>query len=582
MKQTLAPMFGRFVSFFFLALAIHLAGLQSELSAQEDRTSAASFFPGSVAIYAEISQPASAIDRVMNHPFMASVQSLDAFKEFLASPEVAPGLVGLKMFETQTGEPVLQTMKTHFGRGLAFGFDTKTEAPLLAFRTTDEATLKQLAGKVLAFAKNSNAKIERKTYRGAKVAQVEQIVIARFKDWFLVSTQADLLKSTLDRLNGDSKPTLSQQDWFNEARAKRESKSDVWATIDLKTFRSTGIAKELFAGRTDNAFAELMLGGLFDTLKNANFAGANLTFDPQVTMQLVAPHRSDWTLEARKFFFGNAPRTLPAENLIAAFSVYRDLGQWWLAKEELFDESVVAQLAQVDSQFSTIFSGLDFGEEVLSNIKPEMQIVVAQNRYSDVDPDIKLPAFAMVSELKEGNKLKQRFKIAFQSAVGFANINLGMTGQPQLLMNSESIDKTQVSSASYMVSEESDKQNFLMNFGPTIAFNDSHFVLSTNREFAIELAGLAQKASDLPMNERTLNEKNTSLVIKGSELRKILELNKESLIANNMLENGNSRDQAKSETTVLLNIVTLIEELSADFETGQDAMKLTLRLTPGE
>ena len=567
----------------FLLYFVLLAGLlsqPSDLLSQESPESAADFFPGTTAIYVELTRPADSIDRVINHSLTKSLQSMKAYNDFLASPEVAPGLVGLKMLENQTGEPIVETLRTHLSRGFAFGFDTNSEAPVVAFRTKDQSALKKLAGQLLAFAKNSGAKVQRKRYRNAKVAKVGQAHLARINDWFLISTKGQLLKEIIDRLQGDKKTVLSGQSWFNESYSQKESLHDIWATIDLNTLRSAGVAKELFAGKTDNAFAELLLGGVFDMLKNAKFANASLTFDKEIAFEATAPFQTNWTTEARQFFFGSADKPFQPKNLIASFSVYRDLGQWWLSKEELFDESIVAQLAQADSQFSTIFSGLDFGEEVLGNLKPEIQVVVAKNRYSDVNPDVKLPAFAFVSELKQGSQLKQRFKIAFQSAVGFANINLGMNGQPQLLTTSEAVAEMELSSAKYMVMDASDKQNILMNFGPTLAFNGSHFVLSSNREFAIELAQLAKSQDATPAVNRIQEKPNTRFLFNGDELKRILELNKESLITNNMLENGHSREKAEEETAVLLNIITLVDELSGDFKTGTEEMKFSLRLKP--
>ena len=81
--------------------------------------------------------------------------------------------------------------------------------------------------------------------------------------------------------------------------------------------------------------------------------------------------------------------------------IYRDLGRWWLAKEELFSEKVIANLSLAESQLSTFFGNADFGEEILGALQPGLRLVVKPQEYKPgIAPDIKLPAFALVGRLQ--------------------------------------------------------------------------------------------------------------------------------------------------------------------------------------
>ena len=147
--------------------------------------------------------------------------------------------------------------------------------------------------------------------------------------------------------------------------------------------------------------------------------------------------------------------------MIANLISYRDVGAWWLSKEDLYEENVIAQLSQADSQISTLFAGLDFGQEVLGAIKPGVQIVVTEQKLPDgYAPDVQLPAFAMVAKLKDP-EVQRRFKVAFQSVIGFANINLGQQGQPQLEMETVREGKTVITSSQYLLEDDADKGLFL-------------------------------------------------------------------------------------------------------------------------
>ncbi len=255
--------------------------------------------------------------------------------------------------------------------------------------------------------------------------------------------------------------------------------------------------------------------------------------------------------------------------MIANLTSYRDIGLWWLSKEELYAENVIAQLAQADSQLSTIFSGMDFGQDVLGSLEPGVQLIFAENKYDEkYIPDVKIPAIAMVGKLKDPDKLRRKLGIAFQSVVGFANINLGMNGQPQLEVETETIGDTKIKSAKYFYEEGTEEGLLLFNFTPTIAFQGSNLILSSNRDLAIELAELsAQQEVD------AVEEINTRIHIDGQALHKILSANRESLVAQNMLEEGNERQAAETQIGLLLTIADLFRDAKLDYEITPKQMK---------
>ncbi len=571
--------------FLFSVVAQPLFG---QRSGRVGEITAADVFPGSTAIYAEIENPAGVLEQLKTHSVVDFIKKQKEYEQYLATPEMAGVMIGLKLLETQLGEPIERALAVNMGRGVFFGFDTKTKGVALLFRSSDEAKLKKMARSVLnlidAGAKDgNNAGFQRKDYRDAKVAKFDEILVARYKDWLLVTNKKELAKEVVDNLHDGTRTSLASQNWFVEAsRQKSESDRDAWAAVDLKTIRMAGVARELFTGKTDNPGIELVVGGVLDALKNAPVATAEVSIGERLEVSVMTPFDHEWANSAREFFYGSemtgrAPAPLRPKKMIASLTTHRDLGEWWLAKEDLFDENVIAQLAQADSQFSTIFSGLDFGEQVLGSLEPEMQIVVAENTFEpNYQPDIKLPAFAMVSRLKDVDNIQRRFKIAFQSVIGFANINLGMQGQPQLDLETEKMGEARVSSATYMFDGETAEGLLLFNFGPTIAFQGSYFIVSSNRHLAVELAELAAKRERGGENgdaHEKRGDANTRIVVDGVALQRILADNREPLIANNMLEEGNSRADAEQAIGTVLRIAELVKSIELDFTVGDDQMK---------
>jgi hypothetical protein len=217
---------------------------------------------------------------------------------------------------------------------------------------------------------------------------------------------------------------------------------------------------------------------------------------------------------------------------------------------------------------------MDFGQDVLGSLQPGVQIIVAENKYDEkYEPDVKLPAFALVGKLKDPEKLTRKLKIAFQSLIGFANINLGMNGQPQLEVETETIGQTRLLASSYYYEEGTEDGLILFNFGPTIAFKGSNIVISSTKDFAMELAELIK--TDVKGGPAGKFEtKNTRIKIDGQMLHKILADNIDSLVAQNMLEEGNTRKEARAQLDVALLVADLFKDAGLDYEVNSKEMKL--------
>ncbi|MFT5299669.1 MAG: hypothetical protein ACI87E_001892 [Mariniblastus sp.] len=544
---------------------------------------AANFLPETTVFFAHIDKPAELIGTLENHPVVKHVWEMKPVKQFMRSPQAAMAMLGRGLLEQQLGGDAITAFKKCMDQGVWLAFDTKTSGVIVLFRSSDEDHLKQTAGKTLKFISTmakqdgNKAPFKKIEYRDAVAAEFDGAMIARRNNWFIITNQPKLAKSVVDKMIDaplDSADSLSGANWFKEAVSQRQP-ADLWTAVDVGSVRKLVGDKEPFLGRTDNPGVELIFGGLLDLLKNTPVAMGELNLGDQIDVSINAPFDGKWANESREFFFGKelggfAPQALAPNNMIASLTSYRDIGLWWLSKEDLYAENVIAQLANADSQLSNIFPGMDFGQDVLGALEPGVQIIVTQNQYGEkYIPDVKIPAFALVGKLKNPEKLQRRLKIAFQSVIGFANINLGMNGQPQLEVETETIEGAKFASAEYFYEDNTEEGLMLFNFAPTIAFQGSHLILSSKRELAVELAGLIAKRE--PADNKPTN---TSLVLDGDMIHQILVANRESLIAQNMLEEGNTRDDAQAQMEIVFEVADLFKDANLDYSVGAKQMTL--------
>ncbi len=573
-----------------------VAAKQAELPSASPEAFAAEFFPATTSVYLCVGQATQLIEKIEQHPLVAAIGELPQFKKLITSPQFVMATLATALVEAQTNESILNSLKSSLALGLAIGIDPETEGLAIILRSNDEAKLKRLVGTILkvvasgAEQEGRPVPFKKGTYRELVTAEFGDTVIARYQNWFIVSNKRALAKKIGDNLIDGSKNSLATQTWF-KAVVQAQSTADVWVAVDLASVREKGLAPDLFRGRTNNPGAELVLGGLLDAFKHAPWLSGQLNFDRQLDLALELPFNPQWADSARQFFYGanlqgTAPQPLLPQRLVANLVSYRDVADWWLSKEDLFEENVIAQLAQADSQLSTIFSGMDFGEDVLGALQPGIQIVVTEKAFADkYVPDIRLPAFALVGKLKESDQIRRKMKIAFQSLIGFANITLGMEGQPQLDLETENIGDAKISAAQYVYDDKTEAGLLLFNFSPTMAFQGPYMILSSDRELAIELAKLVGELRPGDVVKPTTADRpsepaavNTHLDFDSLVLSRILKYNRDGMVSQNMLEKGHGRKEAEAEVDLIFGIVDLIQNGQLDFQVNPTDMKLAVQL----
>ncbi|GEM_PF-625899 len=545
--------------------------------------------------YAEVTSPGKIIQRLLDHPLRQKIDGLPPVQQALKGPQFAAFNVGLGMFQVYTGMEWQESLEVLAGKGVSIGFDSQQNAIGLVLVSGDSKRLANLCEGLVRLGNLSDKNaVKSGRYRDVTAYTLNnQVFLIPLEDRLFVSNKKDMAKSMVD-LWIDGGESLLATSVFQKTKAGNVSK-DAWGFLDLETVRNSGLARDLFRDKAENIAEELLVGGLLHSLQTSDHISGSIAIkEEQIQLTVSAPFQQDQVPSQRQYFFGTLQQRDVFQEMVfpealANITTFRDVGQLWLSKEELFDEKHLSELAQADSTLSTLFSGLDFGEEVLGATEPGVQIVVRNQDYSQIatpQPDIKLPEFALVFRLKDSRTIQRRFKVAYQSLIGFLNIQLAMEGNPQLEMESELIEGGKVISATYLVFEDSEFADdseikgdagtrkygegiINYNFSPSIAFSDQWFFVSSTRQLADDLvrsakSGLASVSPD----------SNTSIVVQGPQLKTILNANKEQLVANNMLEEGNDRETAASQIGLLINLIDFVKQLKLELLRSDDRLEL--------
>jgi len=562
--------------------------LLAELSAAEIH--ATQLLPETTVGYVEVNDPASILATVLDHPLSDWIQNLEVFRKATESPGYRAYLAGRKFFEIQIGSEWRPAVESLYAGGVYAGFDAATQGGVLLIRGQDEATMENFRAKVLELTRlNGGESATPDDYRGQSVYRIAGGGgAAVVRDWLVVTNKGDLGQKVLDfLLDADphvaepgSAGTLWENPEFKAARATQKPGSQAWAFINLQAIRDAGGAKKLFAGKTDNPLAELLVGGIQSTLQYSRFVTADLSVQTSgVSLQISTPWQADWIPESRTWYFGpdfagSAPVLPEIPETLLTLGTFRDVSQMWLRAGDLFDEQVNDKIAEADSGLSTIFAGRDFGEEILGSFEPQIGLIVTRQNFADAKPvpTIKLPAFALVLRLRDPETMRSELRRTFQSAIGFFNIVGAQAGQPQLEMDMQKSGNVDLITSRYLP-EKKDRDStsapIIFNFSPSTGFAGDRFVLAST-------AILAKQLSEAPALEPAAGV-NTRVTLNAVVVGDALRDNREQLISQNMLQEGHSREEAEAAIDLVFQIVRCFK--GAGINLGVEGDQLALKLT---
>ena len=546
------------------------------------------WLPSSTLLYAELGDPDGVLDRIENHALTRRLFELPEAQEAFASEQFRDLKTGISLAEVQMDATWQEIVGEVAGQGVIFAIDGDSDAVVVMMHSKSEASsikaleaIERLA-KLDAVSKGTDTVIKTGDYRGLTGYSAGEARWVRLGEWIAITNQAELGKSVIDRYLDKSQDHLGSKMTFSNAIQNRETKTDLWAWIDVEQLRQKNPDEDIYQERTDNPITELLLGGLLNISSKTDDATLGVQLDDQeVRLRLNTTWNERWITEPREYYWGyggtgEAPGHYKIENSIFQLSAYRDVAAMWLRAEELLQDDAVDGIVQANSVLSTLFSGKDFGEDILAELEPTIDLVVANRSFSEDQPQpaVKLPAFALAFELSDPEAMQPQMRRIFQSLIGFLNITGAMNGQPQIELDMERTDESQFVLGRFLAEEEYEGGlPVQFNLTPTLGFSGSRFVLSSDLSLAKELV----EAERVPTGSSEVVT-NVAAEASISRLGTVLLDNRESLVAQNMLEEGNDREDAESDIDTLFSIMQLFKTASFTMKHTDDLLSLELTI----
>ncbi|MEW4567651.1 hypothetical protein AB1L88_07250 [Tautonia sp. JC769] len=560
--------------------AFALAPVSDGFAREGREPSGAEFLSTDPLAYLEIPEPNRLLDRLTSDRVQDFLLTIPDYARALDDPRLAEARQVATFVAGQLGTTWEDGIRTLIGGGIVLGIEEADPPRLVLVVTPSDAEFLEKAHATLVSLAREDARgkgepdpIAEFDHRGiAGFSLSDEEAHAIVDGRLILSNGRAGLTEILDR-HLDRGDRLTDAPAFAESRPEGDPLAWAFARVD----RLRELDPDRFAGDEPDAGAMLLFGAWLDLIRQTPFATAALDWaDDRLALDLSLDAPESGRSEAMARFLppegAGAPLPIKVDGLIATINLWRDQEALWQVREELLPPEALQNLAQLDSFAGTFFGGRDFGDSVLDPLGDHWQLVVADQDHEAMDPvpGVKLPAFALVVELDPDRpEFAQRLRVAFQSFLGLVNLGAAETGAPPLMLGSESYKGQTISLATFMPPGPADgdddqdeplEVHYRHNFTPSIAELEGRFILSSSVGLTRSLIDAIEADPEAETIDATL-----FMTADGPALAALVRDNRERLILQNMLEQGNDRAAAERDVTVL---ATLLQYL------GQGTMRL--------
>ena len=402
----------------------------------------------------------------------------------------------------------------------------------------------------------------------------------------LLANRPQVLKAAIDRREDSEEKGLSSVPAYQAARKAAGPGAAAVAYLNLATLKKAPQFEKILT-KDENPMGALLLAGVREAVRQSNWLALNLRVEGQsLALEAMVDGRPSPDSEQAAFAWPKLPDegalpNLSVPRMIAGMSLYRDLHAFYAAKDKLFAERT-SGLIFFENMMGIFFSGRDLTEDIMAQPKPEVRVVVAGQEYDKAAgaPQIQIPAFAAIFRLKQPKQYADVIESAWQKAVGLINVTRGQKAEVGLVIDRQTYHDARYTVAYFANPPDAEKTapGTETNFRASLVKMGDYLVLSSTEGLAKDLIDALQKETS--EKTRPLAGIHTAIDFDGGQLSAVLEANRRTLVRGNMVEKGNSQEQAETEIGVWIALAKYLGQSNLTFGNGKQGpqAKFTVKL----
>jgi hypothetical protein len=544
------------------------------LAAEEDL---ASRLPAEPVVYVEGRNLGATLDAVVASPVGQAVRNHPGLQEALKTPEARKLLFAEAMVKGATGMDLQGVARALFAREFAAAVYGERRA--IAIARVDARTAETLFAGAEILAQQQRGEVLPADAERAALWRLGEAFVCIERDLLVVGTEEALATAVRNRAARGVGGAV------REARGRLGADADLFVYLDRKAFAG----KLRAAGKPRDLGQALLLGSFAHQLPDAPWAafGVRLAVeegDVRLTARGLVPVAAA-PAEAVQASFGGTLEPLPfrlPERTLAVARARRSLASLWSHRDDLIDERAIPKLVEFETNFGNLTGGMSWVEQFLPSLREADLVLLATRRvYRDGEPApaVRYPQAAFLFPIRKSDRFGLKLQIGFQTAIGIINAQQGMSGAA-FFLTTEPYKGTMIQTARYLPPSEGEKEMAAalpprFNLEPSAAIVGDHFVLASTRGIVEELIDAQDGATPVPAGV------NSGVWLRPPEVLAILRENREALIAQTMLKQGDDRPAAERKIDLILDLGRHVRSLALTAEESRASLGVVLDVVLG-
>ncbi|MCF7976200.1 MAG: hypothetical protein K9N55_20440 [Phycisphaerae bacterium] len=572
----------------FLCLCVVLCQTAGAVESLAPQTQ---WIPDNAVLCVELSNPKALIDMLTSDTAFGALQKVPLYQTRNTNPKFKEFLTGVKFLEAALETSWKTAIRKLTGGGITLAV-CPDDLVILMVDAEDADLLTRLHNIVLTMVRTEADN----QGHSDRVASAEYLGVTGWSfdgkeahaiigHRLIFANKPEALKTVLELRARADKVGLASQVRYRAAREATAPDAAGQVYADLATLKQIpDLAAALEQGRA-NPLAGLLFAGIIESIRDATWMSVGLHVQHD-TLAFRA-HLDSANLDPKGpagFALPGKPNEGALPNLsvpggIASLSFYRDLFRFYGAKDDLFPERT-SGLIFFENMMGIFFSGRDLTDEVLAETLPEIRFVVAQQQYDPAlgTPQVQIPAFGLILRLRDEQTFDIVAEEAWQKAVGLVNFTRGQQGMPGLIIDRPVHNDTKFTMA-YFSTATVDKDTNLptrFNIRPAIALPHNYLILSSTDGLARDLIDAVTREAQQAV--QPANQDHTLAELNGQALTAILRANVRAMVTQNMVEKGNTEEEAKNSIDLLITLAQFVDSVKLSIGTHQSLTRAELAL----
>jgi hypothetical protein len=564
-----------------------------------DRLDPVRLVPPSADLIVKIEHPRSIADLAVKLTSRPELAGFRGYRDYFESTNYQLFRQLVSHFERELGNRWADLLDELAGDGvvLAVKFEKNAPAPtLVIIQGRDSKLLAKFFQKALEVAQQEQARqgihegYTKDTYRDIETLhRGDSIHSALLGSSLVYSNMAARLHEAIDLYLDPAKESLLKKKAFIDAKPLVPADALVWAWVSLDFAHKSDELKPIFALPANFFPFHIAFGGLIDSLRRSPFIVAALREENgggTLSVRLPGGTNGMHDLVRAHVPPSDQPWALPLlepEGVLYSASYYLDLASFWKQRALLLPADQLKQIEEGNQKTKVFLAGTEFSK-FLEYTGARQRFVVARqndNGYS-VKPSARQPAFALVLELRDPEAYSKAIEAPIRAAAFLAGLKAPMS------TFEEEHGKAKILGYRFIENDGNKAlaDGLVFNFTPNRARVGNQYVFSSSVELTRMLIDELERAAapretQSSLSTSTANDGvilHSQLSFKG--LSNYLGATKRQLVTQNMLQQGNSPEDADKEVSLFLELLDHLGRIETTTHYLPDQYQFDLRIIP--